>query len=71
MFCNKALFKAKGLPFPASMDALLDVARTLTDKSKGTYGFVGRGLKNANVPVWTSWMLGEDAYTVTPDGKTC
>ncbi len=69
VFWNKAIFKNKGLPFPATMDALLDAARKLTDKSSGTYGFVGRGLKNANVPVWTSWMLGQDAYTVTPDGK--
>ncbi len=69
VFWNKAIFKEKGLPFPATMEALLDAARKLTDKSKGTYGFVGRGLKNANVPVWTSWMLGEDAYTVTPDGR--
>lgn len=69
VFWNKAIFQKKGLPFPATMDALLVAARTLTDKSKGTYGFVGRGLKNANVPVWTSWMLGEDATTVTADGK--
>ncbi|HET6234048.1 MAG TPA: extracellular solute-binding protein [Acetobacteraceae bacterium] len=70
VYYNKALFKERGLAFPTSMDALLDVARQLTDKNKGTYGFVGRGLKNANVPVWTSWLLGQDQYTVTPDGKT-
>ncbi|HZS85085.1 MAG TPA: sugar ABC transporter substrate-binding protein [Stellaceae bacterium] len=69
VFWNKQLFKEKGLAFPSSMSELLETARKLTDKSKGTYGFVGRGLKNANVPVWTSWLLGENAYTVTADGK--
>jgi multiple sugar transport system substrate-binding protein len=54
VYYNKALFKERGLAFPTSMDALLDAAHQLTDKNKGTYGFVGRGLKNANVPVWTS-----------------
>ena len=32
--------------------------------------FVARGVKNANVPVWTSLLLGQDQETVTPDGKT-
>ena len=46
-------------------------ARTLTDKSKGIYGFVGRGLKNANVPVWTQLRCSARiSATVTPDGKT-
>jgi multiple sugar transport system substrate-binding protein len=69
VYYNKALFKEHGLAFPDSMDALLEAAHQLTDKSKGTYGFGGRGLKNANVPVWTSWLLGQDQSTVTPDGK--
>ena len=70
VYYNKALFKERGLAFPDSMDALYTAATQLTDKGKSTYGFVGRGLKNANVPVWTSWLLGQDQYTVTPDGKT-
>lgn len=70
IFWNKAIFQEKGIAFPQSMDDLVKAAYALTDKKKGIYGFVGRGLKNANVPVWTSWMLGQDAYTVTPDGKT-
>jgi multiple sugar transport system substrate-binding protein len=68
MFWNKELFKEKGLAFPTTMDETLAAARKLTDPSKGIYGFVGRGLKNANVPVWTSWLLGQDQATVTPDG---
>lgn len=68
IFWNKEIFSAAGLGFPATMDEMLDTARKLTDKSKGIYGYVGRGLKNANVPVWTSFLLGEDQATVTPDG---
>ncbi|MBU6497855.1 MAG: extracellular solute-binding protein [Rhodospirillales bacterium] len=69
IFWNKAIFKAAGLAYPSSMDELLTTARHLTDKKTGTYGFVGRGLKNANLPVYTSWLLGQDQLTVTPDGK--
>jgi multiple sugar transport system substrate-binding protein len=68
IFWNKALFKAKGLGYPGTIDELVTTARTLTDKGNGIYGYVGRGLKNANVPCWTSWMLGQDAFTVNPDG---
>ncbi len=69
VYWNKEIFAAKGLAFPQTMDAMLDTARKLTVTSKGVYGFVGRGLKNANVPVWTSFLLGEDQATVTPDGN--
>jgi multiple sugar transport system substrate-binding protein len=68
IFWNKEIFAAKGLAFPATMDEMLETARKLTDKSKGVYGFAGRGLKNANVPVWTSFLLGQDQATVNPDG---
>ena len=38
---------------------MLDGGReALNDPGKGVSGFVGRGLKNANVPVWTSLLLG-------------
>ena len=29
-------------------------------------GFVSRGLKNANIPVWTSWLLGQGLETIDP-----
>jgi multiple sugar transport system substrate-binding protein len=31
---------------------------------------VGRGLKNANLPLYTSLLMGMDQDTVTPDGKS-
>ena len=37
---------------------MVDAAATLNDPAKGISGFVGRGLKNANVPVWSSFLLG-------------
>ncbi|HEX5325037.1 MAG TPA: extracellular solute-binding protein, partial [Acetobacteraceae bacterium] len=70
VYWNKEIFAAKGLQFPATMDEMLDTARKLTDPSTGVYGFVGRGLKNANVPVWTSFLLGQNQATVTSDGTT-
>ncbi|KQZ16103.1 MULTISPECIES: ABC transporter substrate-binding protein [unclassified Mesorhizobium] len=64
IYWNKDLFEKKGLQYPASFEELTKAAEALTDKDAGTFGFVARGLKNANVPVWTSLMLGFDKYTV-------
>jgi multiple sugar transport system substrate-binding protein len=69
LFYNKELFEQKGVAYPKTMDEVFTAAQKLTDASKGIYGFVSRGLKNANVPVWTSWMLGQGAETVSADGK--
>ena len=69
VYYNKQLLAQKGITsFPTTLDAMLAAARAMTDKAAGTYGFVGRGLRNANVPVWTSFLLGQDQATVTPDG---
>ena len=70
MFWNQALFAEKGVTFPKTMDEMLAASRTLTDKNKGIYGMVGRGLKNANLPLYTSFLMGMDQDTVTPDGKS-
>jgi len=64
VYWNKALFEAKGLDYPADFDGMAKAAETLTDKDNGTFGFVARGIKNANTPVWTSLMLGYDKYSV-------
>lgn len=69
LYYNKELFDQKGVTYPKSMDEIFTAAQKLTDASKGVYGFVSRGLKNANVPVWTSWLLGQGAETVSADGK--
>lgn len=69
LYYNKALFEAKGVQPPKTMDDMAEVARILHDPSKGVAGFVARGLKNANVPVWTSLLFGEGIDPITPDMK--
>ena len=69
LYWNKELFDKKGLRYPQSFDEMVDAAEALTDKSTNTYGFVARGLKNANVPVWTAMMLNCGTSSVSPDGK--
>jgi multiple sugar transport system substrate-binding protein len=70
VYYNKQIFADAGVSFPKTFDEMLATARRLTNPAKGVYGFVARGVKNANVPVWTSLLLGQDQETVTPDGKT-
>jgi len=68
IYWNKELFAKKGLAYPDSYDQLVAAAEALTDPKTNTYGFVARGQKNANVPVWSSLLLGYDSTTVGPDG---
>lgn len=69
VYWNKQLFEKKGLSYPATFDEMANAAEALTDASSNTYGFVARGLKNANVPVWTALMLGYGMTPLGPDGK--
>jgi multiple sugar transport system substrate-binding protein len=70
LFYNKALFAEKGVAVPKTYEEFTAAAHKLTDKSKGVYGFVGRGLKNANLALFDTFLLGEDQETVSADGKT-
>lgn len=70
LFWNKALFAEKGLGVPKTYDEMMATALKLTDKSKGVYGFVGRGLKNANVALFDTFLLGEDQETISADART-
>lgn len=67
---NKELLAAKGVAVPKTHAELMDAAIKLTDKEKGIAGFVGRGLKNANVVLYDNILLGYDQETVSADGKT-
>lgn len=69
VYWNKELFEKKGLSYPSTFEEMVKAAEALTDKSTNTYGFVARGLKNANVPVWTTLMLGYGSTPLGPDGK--
>ena len=70
LFYNKALLAAKGFNAPPkTYDELMTMAHALTDPGKQVYGFVGRGLKNANVVLYDNILLGWDQETVSADGK--
>jgi multiple sugar transport system substrate-binding protein len=69
LYWNKALFEKKGLSYPTNFEELVAAAEAITDPSSNTYGFVARGLKNANTPVWTSLMLGYGAAPINAEGK--
>ena len=69
VYYNKELFAAKGVAFPKTFAQMIDAAAKLNDTGKGVSGFVGRGLKNANVPVWTSFLLGYGGGFVDKGGK--
>jgi multiple sugar transport system substrate-binding protein len=70
LYWNKELFAQKGLnTAPKTLDETMTMAHQLTDASKGIYGFVGRGLKNANMTFWDDILLKWDQETVSADGK--
>ena len=70
LFYNKEVLAEKGFKAPPKThDELYTMAKALTDPAKQTYGFIGRGLKNANVVLYDNILLGFDQETVTPDGK--
>lgn len=69
IYYNKELFDAKAVAYPKTMEEIATVAAKLHDPAKGVAGFVSRGLKNANIPVWTSLLLGQGIEAVGPDGK--
>jgi multiple sugar transport system substrate-binding protein len=70
VFYNKELLAEKGFKAPPkTYDEMYTMAKAMTDPSKQIAGFVGRGLKNANVVLFDNILLGYDQETVTPDGK--
>ncbi len=58
LYVNKDMLAAKNIAVPQTFDELYTAAKALTDPSKQQYGFVGRGLRNANVVLWSSFLLG-------------
>jgi len=71
IYYNKEMFQNAGLQGPPkTLDEMMAAAHKLTDKSKGVYGFTGRGLKNANVVLYDNILLGWDQETISADGKT-
>ncbi|MBB6469138.1 multiple sugar transport system substrate-binding protein [Aminobacter lissarensis] len=69
LYYNKELFEAKNVALPNSMDDLVRAASELNDPNAGVAGFVSRGLKNANVPVWMSLLFGQDVGALDNNGN--
>jgi multiple sugar transport system substrate-binding protein len=69
LYWNKELFAAKGLAYPKTMADILAAAKALHDPAKGVFGMVGRGLKNANVPLWSTFFLGYGGSFTDASGK--
>lgn len=69
LYYNKKLLADKGVALPQNLDELYAAATKITDKKAGVYGFVGRGLKNANVVLYDNMLLGWDQETITPDNR--
>ena len=58
LYYNKELFAARNIAIPTTWDEMYEAARRLADPSRQVFGHVGRGLKNANVVLWSSYLLG-------------
>ena len=57
LYWNKELFAKKGLAAPKTLDDMVAAAEKLNDPANGIYGFTGRGLRNANMTLWTNFFL--------------
>jgi multiple sugar transport system substrate-binding protein len=68
VYWNKELFEKAGLKWATTHDEMYQAAKKITDANNKIYGFIARGLKNANVPVWTQMLLGYDIDPI--DRKT-
>lgn len=57
LYYNKDLFEKKSVAVPKTLEEMVTTAEKLTDAKDGTFGFVGRGLRNANMALWTNFYL--------------
>src|ERR1700704_6461090 len=57
LYWNKELFAKKGVTLPKTFDEMAAAAEKLNDPANGIYGFTGRGLRNANMTLWTNFYL--------------
>lgn len=64
VYYNKELLAKKGVEFPKTLDEMMVAAGKLNDPAAGVSGFVGRGVRNANVVLWTQLLSGWGQQTV-------
>jgi multiple sugar transport system substrate-binding protein len=57
LYYNKEIFAKNGVAVPRTLDEMNALAEKLTDEKAGVYGYVGRGLRNANMTLWTNYFL--------------
>ena len=57
LYYNKELFAKKGVSVPKTLEEMITTAEKLTDEKEGIYGYVGRGLRNANMTLWSNFYL--------------
>jgi multiple sugar transport system substrate-binding protein len=57
LYYNKDIFAKAGVQPPKTLDEMNALAEKLTDTKAGIFGYVGRGLKNANMTLWTNYFL--------------
>jgi multiple sugar transport system substrate-binding protein len=57
LYYNKEIFARNGVAVPKTLDEMNALAEKLTDEKAGVYGYVGRGLRNANMTLWTNYFL--------------
>ncbi len=65
LYYNKELFAKKNVSLPKTLDEMFDAAVKLNDPANGIAGYVGRGLRNANVVLYTQYLSGWDQATTT------
>ena len=58
LYYNKELLAARNIAVPTTFDEMFESAKRLADPSRQVFGHVGRGLKNANVVLWSTYLLG-------------
>ena len=57
LYYNKEIFAKKNVAVPKTMDEMVAAAEKLNDPAAGIYGFTGRGLRNANMTLWSNFFL--------------
>ena len=57
LYYNKEIFEKNKVSVPKTLDEMNELAVKLTDEKAGIHGYVGRGLKNANMTLWTNYLL--------------
>ena len=69
LFYRKDLFAQKGLKPPKTLAEMEAQAGKFHDGKNNFYGFVARGLKNANAPAWDWVLFSMGGNFQTKDGK--